>query len=95
MTVAETYEYGEGLAVIAFSRFRSKFMQKYFVSRNRSLIIHIRLETYGTAVWKPINGTRTVEEVLQILSEHFQNEENYPFRILACIQHLQNKDLLS
>jgi hypothetical protein len=86
-----TTEYEGELAMIAFPRFRSKFMQKFFVPRNRSPIIRIRLEAHGTAVWKLIDGTRTVEEIVQILSDHFKNEENYPYRIAAYIQQLQKQ----
>jgi hypothetical protein len=69
------------LSVIAFHRFRSKFMQKYFVPRNKSSVIRVRLEEHGTAVWDSINGKRTVREITEMLAEHFKHEKNYEYRI--------------
>jgi hypothetical protein len=86
-----TTEYEGELAVIAFPRFRSKFMLKYFVPRNRSPFIRIRLEVHGTALWKLIDGKRTVIEITEMLADHFQNEENYAYRIATYIQQLQKQ----
>jgi len=69
------------LSVITFPRFRSKFMQKYFVPRNKSAIIHIRLDEHGTAVWNLIDGNRSVKEIAELLAEHFQHEKDYEYRI--------------
>ena len=76
------------LSVIAFPRFRSKFMQKYFVPRNKSAVIRIRLEEHGTAVWDLIDGKRTVKEIAEALAEHFQQEENYEYRVAAYFSQL-------
>jgi hypothetical protein len=86
-----TTEYEGELVVIAFPRFRSKFMLKYFVPRNRSPIIRIRLEEHGTALWKLIDGKRTANELVELLAEHFQHEENYAYRIATYIQQLQKQ----
>lgn len=77
------------LSVIAFPRFRSKFMQKYFVPKNKSKIIRVRLEEHGTAVWDLIDGKRTVRDIVVALSEHFDNEENYEYRITTYLAQLQ------
>ena len=69
------------LSVITFPRFRSKFMQKYFVPRNRPSTIRVRLDEHGTAVWDLIDGKRTVKEITATLSDHFNHEENYEYRI--------------
>jgi len=76
------------LSVIAFPRFRSKFMQKYFVPKNKSAIIRVRLEEHGTAVWDLIDGKRTIKEITEILSERFNHEENYEYRIAAYFSQL-------
>ena len=69
------------LSVITFPRFRSKFMQKYFVPRNKSAIIRISLDEHGTAVWNLIDGYRSVGKITEMLAEHFQHEENYEYRV--------------
>jgi hypothetical protein len=79
------------LSVIAFPRFRSKFMQKYFVPKNKSAFIRIRLEEHGTAVWNLIDGKRTVREIAEALAEHFNHEENYEYRITAYLSQLQKQ----
>lgn len=77
------------LSVIAFPRFRSKFMQKYFVPKNKSKTIRVRLEEHGTAVWNLIDGKRTVRDIVVTLSEHFNDEENYEYRIITYLAQLQ------
>ncbi|MDR0606022.1 MAG: PqqD family protein [Bacteroidales bacterium] len=89
-----TTEYEGELAVIAFPRFRSKFMQKYFVPRNKSRVIRIRLDAHGTIVWKLIDGKQTVNEIIETLSDYFQNEEHYTYRIVAFIQQLQKQGFI-
>ncbi|MDR3339783.1 MAG: PqqD family protein [Candidatus Symbiothrix sp.] len=79
------------LSVIAFPRFRSKFMQKYFVPKNKSAIIRIRLEEHGTAVWDLIDGKRTVKEIAEALSGHFNQEENHEYRIVIYLKQLQKQ----
>ncbi|GHT77757.1 hypothetical protein AGMMS50262_19610 [Bacteroidia bacterium] len=83
-----TTEKEGGLSGIAFPRFRSKFMQKYFVPKNKSAIIRIRLDEHGTAVWDLIDGKRTVTEITELLAEHFNHEENYEYRILTFLVQL-------
>jgi len=74
--------------VITFPRFMSKFMQKYFVPKNKSATIHIRLDENGTAVWDLIDGKRTIREIAELLAEYFRNEENYEYRIAAYFTQL-------
>jgi hypothetical protein len=82
------------LSVIAFPRFRSKFMQKYFVPKHKSSIIRILLEEHGTAVWDLIDGKRTVKEITDALAEHFNHEGNYEYRISTYLQQLQKQGFI-
>jgi hypothetical protein len=82
------------LSVIAFPRFRSRFMQKYFVPKNKSSVIRIRLEEHGTAVWDLIDGKRTVKDIADTLAEHFNHEENYEYRIVAYLSQLQKQGFI-
>jgi len=76
------------LSVITFPRFRSKFMQKYFVPKNKPSKIHVRLDVNGTAVWDLIDGNRTINTIAEMLADHFNNEENYEYRIAAFFSQL-------
>ncbi|MDR2682904.1 MAG: PqqD family protein [Dysgonamonadaceae bacterium] len=89
-----TTENEGGLSVIAFPRFRSKFMQKYFVPKNKPAVIRIRLEEHGTAVWNLIDGKRTVREIAEALAEHFNQEENYEYRITTYLSQLQKQGFI-
>jgi hypothetical protein len=79
------------LSVITFPRFRSKFMQKYFIPINKSSIIRIRLDEHGTAVWNLIDGSRTIQTISETLAEHFNYEENYEYRIITFFSQLHKQ----
>jgi len=83
------------LSVIAFPRFRSKFMQKYLVPKNKPAIIRIRLEEHGTAVWDLIDGQRTVREIADALAEHFNHELNYEYRIAIYLRQLHKQGFIT
>jgi len=76
------------LSVITFPRFRSKFMQKYFVPKNKSSKIRIRLDDHGSAVWDLIDGNRTIKMISETLIGRFNNEENYEYRIAVFFSQL-------
>jgi len=51
--------------------------------------IRVKLEEHGTAVWNLIDGKRTVNEIIYLLSDHFVGEENYDSRITIFITQLR------
>ena len=89
-TISEhiTTEKERELSVITFPRFRSKLMQKYFIPKNKSSIIRIRLDEHGTAVWNLIDGSRTIQNISETLADYFNHEENYEYRIITFISQL-------
>jgi len=89
-TVSEhitTEKEGE-LSVITFPRFRSKFMQKFFIPKNKPATIRVRLDEHGTAVWDLIDGNRTIKSITEMLAEHFNYETNYEYRIALFFSQL-------
>ena len=76
------------LSVITFPRFRSKFMQKLFVPKNKSAMVRINLDEHGTAVWDLIDGNRTIKTITESLAGHFNNEEKYEYRIALFFSQL-------
>jgi Coenzyme PQQ synthesis protein D (PqqD). len=82
------------LSMIAFPRFRNKFMQKYFVPKGKSAKLHVKLEEHGTAVWNLIDGKRTVMEITELLADHFDHEENYQYRITTYISQLYSNGFI-
>lgn len=77
------------LSVIAFPRFKRAWMRKYLLPKGMSPYIRVRLEEHGTAVWNLIDGKRTVREIIQLLSGHFEDEENYDSRVTIFITQLR------
>lgn len=76
-------------AVLSFPRFRYDWMRCFLLPKSMSADIRVKLEEHGTAVWSLIDGKRTVQEIISLLTEHFQNEDNYPSRVTAYIMQLQ------
>jgi superoxide dismutase len=69
-------------------------MQKYLTPKHKSPIIRIRLEEHGTAVWNLIDGKRTVGEITAALAQHFNEEENYEYRITNYLSQLQGQGFI-
>lgn len=84
-----TSEWEGDSIVIAYPRFKNRWLQRYFFSKHLSREFHVRLEEHGTAVWQLIDGERTVQEIISSLTEHFGSEENYASRITSYILQLQ------
>jgi hypothetical protein len=82
------------LSVIAFPRFRSAFLQKHLTSKHRSPLIRVRLEEHGTAVWDLIDGKRTVGEITELLATHFNEGENYTYRITSYLSQLYTQGFI-
>lgn len=49
-----------------------KIAQKFF---KKPKVSHIALDTYGTALWKALDGTRSVFDVVNHMKEQFPDEE--------------------
>lgn len=83
-----TEEEGE-LSVIAFPRFKRAWIAKYLLPKGMSPYIRVRLEEHGTAVWKLIDGKRTVHEIISLLADHFEQQKNYEQRVTTFITQLR------
>ena len=58
-----TTEWIDGLAVLVYPRFRQRWLRRLF-SPYFSPYLHVALEEHGTAVWRLVDGTRTVVKSL-------------------------------
>lgn len=84
-----TTEWEGECAVLAFPRFKYEWMRRFLLPKGMSPDIHVKLEEHGSAVWRSIDGRRTVQEIISLLAEHFQEEENYPSRVTTYVMQLQ------
>ena len=82
-------EWEEGCAVLVFPRFKRVRTWHRLLPKSLPLLLHVRLEEHGTAVWILIDGRRTVREIVELLDSHFQGETNYPSRVTAYMAQLQ------
>lgn len=77
-------------AVLTYPRFKYKWMRRFLLPKGMSPDIHVRLEEHGTAVWKLIDGHRTVREIIALLAGHFgEGEEKYSPRVTAYVMQLR------
>lgn len=76
-------------AVLAFPRFRRKWMQRFLIPKGLSPYIRVTLEEHGTAVWKLIDGRRTVGKIISSLAPCFGADEDYASRVSAYLMQLQ------
>ena len=82
-------EWEDGCAVLVFPRFKRVRTWHRLLPKLLPLLLHVRLEEHGTAVWNLIDGRRTVREIVELLDSHFQGETNYPTRVTAYMAQLQ------
>lgn len=76
------------LTVIVFPRVKSAWIRKHVLPKQLSPYIRLSLEEHGTAVWNLIDGKRTVREMIELLADHFANEQDYESRVMVYITQL-------
>ena len=84
-----TTEWEGEFEVLSFPRFKYEWMRRFLLPKGMSADIHEKLEEHGTAVWRLIDGQRTVQEIISLLAGHFRDDDNYPFRVTKYIMQLQ------
>lgn len=55
-------------------RFRSKFMLKYFLPKNKSKFINANLDKFGSFAYTKIDGQITILKICEMMKEHFGEE---------------------
>ena len=79
----------DGIVVIDMENkgFYHRIAQKFF---HRPKVSHIALDTYGTAVWKALDGEHTVFDVVNLMKKQFPAEENRMLdRVITFLHTLQ------
>lgn len=72
------YEITENnLVTILFPRFNSSFAKKYFILKQKSPHIKVKLDNLGSAVWLAIDGKKKVSQIVDELAIQFgdQNQD--------------------
>lgn len=87
-------EWEDEYAVLILPRFRKAWMQRWLLPKSLSSHVRIQLEEHGTAVWRLIDGQRTVQEIIELLASHFGGDESYPSRVATYFMQLQKDGLI-
>ena len=79
-----------GNIIILKPKFRNKFMKKYVVPKLKSQFYKVKLDEFGSFVWKQIDGKLTVEEIGENLKANFKEDiEPVYDRLSVFIQSLE------
>lgn len=81
-------------AVLILPRFREAWMQRWLLPKSLSPYVRMPLEEHGTAVWRLVDGQRTVREIIELLAPHFEGDTTYPSRVAAYLMRLQKDGLI-
>lgn len=84
----------KGLATVVFPRYKNKWLVKLLVNEKRKNEILLDFDELGTAVWKLINGKRTVVDILQELQEIGKNQPQFEERTVKFLSGLYHNKLL-
>lgn len=87
-------EWEDDCAVIVYPRFKYEWMQRVLLPKSMSPDIHVRLEEHGSAVWRLIDGQRTVQEIISLLADHFLPDEDYASRVTTYVMQLQKDSFI-
>ena len=85
----------EGLAAIIVLRFNKPWMAKLLLPKNKKNEINLQLDANGTAVWKEIDGTKTVRDIIRSLAEIGKRQEQFDDRVVLFIQNLYQSGFIS
>jgi hypothetical protein len=88
----EWEENEEGRVSLLVPRFRHPFLVRHITPRLKSPNITVKLDTFGSFVWKQCDGTRTVGEVAESLQERFGDEAAQAYeRVALFIKRLRHE----
>ncbi|MCU0643144.1 MAG: PqqD family protein [bacterium] len=67
-------ESGDGLITLIKPKFKNKFLVKYLLPRIKKPNFKIKLDQFGSFVWKQCDGNNTVGQIANLLKAKFQDE---------------------
>lgn len=67
-------ESSDGFITLIKPKFKNKFLVKYILPRIKKPNFKIKLDQFGSFVWKQCDGINTVEQIANLLKAKFQDE---------------------
>ncbi len=83
-----------GLVTITYPRYTKKWQIKLLLPKGRENKIKLDFDDNGSAVWKLINGQRTVKEILDTLSDLGKDQEQFKSRVVMFLQSLIQNEFI-
>ncbi|MFH1198466.1 MAG: PqqD family protein [bacterium] len=86
----------EGKVTVLVPKFENKFLVKYLVPIMKSKEIKVKLDEFGSEVWKQIDGQKNISEIGDSLTSKF-GEKIQPVeeRLTKFLTQLSNGNLIS
>ena len=67
-------ESGNGLVTLLKPKFKNKFLVKYLRPRIKKPNYKVKLDQFGSFVWKKCNGKNTVAQIGDLLKQEFKDD---------------------
>lgn len=84
----------DGKVTLGILRFKSKWINKYFMPKSISSEIYVQLDMYGSEVWKMLDGKRSISEIIEVVQLVFPNEDGLDERIITYLYRLKHDKLI-
>lgn len=87
----------EDKVVLSYPKFRSLFWSKLLIPKSRSKYCRVRLDQYGSTVWRQIDGQKSIQQICDQLCSEFEFEQvdNANTRIVLFTQYLYNHQFIT
>ena len=84
----------KGLVHIQVPKFQSDIGKRFCRAIRRENTFTADMDELGSMVWKHCDGNHSVKDILEILKDHFGEEENLDQRLFLFIQQMNNLNYL-
>jgi hypothetical protein len=75
--------------VIIVPKFTSKFGKSFCKVLKRDNTFKANLDKLGSTIWKQCEGTKTVKEILDVVTKEFPDEKDIDQRLFLFLQQLR------
>ena len=79
----------DGLVVITVPKFTSNLGKSFCKVLKRDNTFSANLDKLGSSIWKQCEGTKTVKEILEVITKEFPDEKNIDQRLFLFLQQLR------
>ncbi|MDL2222710.1 PqqD family protein [Bacteroidales bacterium OttesenSCG-928-M11] len=85
----------DNLITITYPRYTKKWQIKFLLPKGRKNEIKLDFDANGSAVWRLIDGKRSVQDILSDLEEVAQGQDLFDDRVVVFLQSLIQNDFIT